>query len=77
VDRPQHSWAGELLEAASGEGQACSCFLISGRRMELADSGCFEQPRGFVVPQCNIIWESIWTSDVELLFPGWDVLWKQ
>lgn len=55
----------------------CSCFLISGRGTELAESGCFEQPCGFVVIQCNIIWESSWIPDAELLFPGWDVLWKQ
>lgn len=77
VGRPQHNWGGELLEALSGEAWACSCFLISGRGMELADCGCFEQPCGFVVIQCNIIWESIWIPDVGLLFPGWDVLWKQ
>lgn len=77
MGRPQHNWAGEQLEAPSGEGRACSCFLISGRGMELADSGCFEQLCGFVVIQCNIIWESSWIPDVEILFPGWDVLWKQ
>lgn len=77
MDRPQHNWAGELLEVASGEGRVCSCFLISGRGTELADSGCFEQPCGFVVIQCTITWESSWIPDVEFLFPGWDVLWEQ
>lgn len=68
---------GELQEALSGEGQVCSCFLISGWGMELAESGCFEQLCGFVVIHYSVIWESSWFPDVELLFPGWDVLWKQ
>lgn len=77
MDRPRHNGVRELLEAQSRKGQVCSCFLVPGLGMELADSGCFEQPCGFVVMQCSIIWESGWIPDVELLFPVWDVLWKR